>query len=747
MVSKLSREDVLAGVDVLRTLGMLGVIVTKAGSQWADCRCPLHQDTNPSFRVALEANGEHEKGFWMCMAENKHGSIFDLVIEMGQAKDFAEACKFLGAPLPERRQKGVPKQATKPEEPKVPKAPVVTEEDVQRSIANLRDEVEARRYLIEERGLDQATIEKCRIGFVRKNGMGAIVIPKPAAGEVQHWKWLPFPRPERQSGKLRFWHTEGADTSILFPHASFAKDEHVLVVESELDAALALSFGVSAVGNGGTSHYTVDALKPIWECGAVPILFPDNDEAGDKAMQKCLDQITDACLPFGVMNTPLPKNCKDLGDIVKEHGRAAVKDWLARAIPAVEVRMPRAGAKDVWDRLHMRDKDGESRVWKILTNLDIILAWDPRWRDRLWLNDLGHAMMLDGEPITDTTISNIRVAIQFDYEHDWGNENVFDRVKAACTARRVNPVSSYLRSLTWDGEGRLDHMDDYLSMPANQDLDLKRAYLRKFMIGAVARIMAPGCKMDTMLVLYSKRQGVGKSRFAAALAGAWFCDESLRPDDKDCKLTLHKSWIVEVSELDATTRRRDVAELRAFISRTEDTIRAPYGKLSETFQRHFVFLGTTNDMGVVKEDDGRRYWPIEVLEIDVPAIEAVRDQLWAEAVAAYKGGERWWLDTDKEAQRRADTEARFTDPDVAADCIAAFVEASQEPREAGVGIEDVSKHLRDCGLVVSRKELPGLLRKAGLEVRNVRVPLRAPRDQQKVLKRWAFVAAPGCATE
>jgi hypothetical protein len=71
MVSKLSREDVLAGVDVLRTLGMLGVIVTKAGSQWADCRCPLHQDTNPSFRVALEANGEHEKGFWMCMAEFK----------------------------------------------------------------------------------------------------------------------------------------------------------------------------------------------------------------------------------------------------------------------------------------------------------------------------------------------------------------------------------------------------------------------------------------------------------------------------------------------------------------------------------------------------------------------------------------------------------------------------------------------------------------------------------------------------
>lgn len=733
--SKATREDVLAGVDVLRTLGMLGVSVVKAGAVWADCLCPLHDDGKPSFRVAIQANGDHEKGFWMCMAENKHGSIFDLIIATGHAQTFADACRFLGSEPPQKQARKA-KDAQEPPKPRPVMVPVVTEEQVKRSIANLRDEVDARRYLIEERGLDQATIEKCRIGFVREGNTAAIVIPKPAVGEVQHWKVLPFPRPERQSGTPRFWHTKGADTSILFPHSSFTKGEHVLVVESELDAALALSFGVCAVGNGGTSHFTIEALKPIWEGGAVPILFPDNDDAGDNALRKCLEQITDACLPFGVVSTPLPKNCKDLGDIVKEHGRAAVKDWLAKAIPSVEVRYPRRGSMEVWERLHMKQVDGEERVWKILTNLDIILAWDERWRDRLWLNDLGHAMMLDGEPITDTTISNIRVSIQFDYEHDWGNENVFDRVKAACTARRVNPVASYLKSLVWDKETRLDHMDDYMQMPDTQDLELKRSYLRKFMIGAVARIMAPGCKMDTMLVLYSKRQGVGKSRFASALAGTWFCDESLRPDDKDCKLTLHKSWIVEVSELDATTRRRDVAELRAFISRTEDTIRAPYGRLNETFQRHFVFLGTTNDMGVVKEDDGRRYWPIEVLEIDVDAIEKVRDQLWAEAVEAYRDGERWWLDSGKEAQRRADTESRFTDPDVAADSIVAYLSGRVDAQETGLSIDDVSKHLRDTGLSVSRKELPGLLRKAGLEVRNVRMPATSAVQRQQVLKRW-----------
>jgi predicted P-loop ATPase len=39
----------------------------------------------------------------------------------------------------------------------------------------------------------------------------------------------------------------------------------------------------------------------------------------------------------------------------------------------------------------------------------------------------------------------------------------------------------------------------------------------------------------------------------------------------------------------------------------------------------------------------RRYWPVQGPKVDLPALRTMRDQLWAEAVHAYRKGERWHL--------------------------------------------------------------------------------------------------------
>jgi predicted P-loop ATPase len=206
-----------------------------------------------------------------------------------------------------------------------------------------------------------------------------------------------------------------------------------------------------------------------------------------------------------------------------------------------------------------------------------------------------------------------------------------------------HPVRDYLDKLDFDGKARLETMfSDYFGTEQNA---YTAAVGRGFMIGAVARIFDPGCKVDTMPILESP-QGCLKSTATRTLFDPWFTDEINDLGSKDSAMQVNGTWCVEISELDAMARS-DVSKIKAFVSRQSDRFRPPYGRRVIECPRSCIFIGTTNAEGYLKDETGnRRYLPIKVgvtRMIDVEGLARDRDQLWAEAVVLYRAGTKWWL--------------------------------------------------------------------------------------------------------
>ena len=160
------------------------------------------------------------------------------------------------------------------------------------------------------------------------------------------------------------------------------------------------------------------------------------------------------------------------------------------------------------------------------------------------------------------------------------------------------------------------------------------------MIGAVARAYTG--KQNAVLVLDGP-QDIGKSQFARWLCPlpGLFKDGGINPDNKDDNLLAIRSFVWEVSELGATTRRADVEALKGFLSREQFTLRPAYAHFDVVKPGLASFVGTVNNSsGIFSDPTGsRRYWTTTVTSIDWTYTQHVTlSQVWAEAVAAYRAG-------------------------------------------------------------------------------------------------------------
>ena len=103
-------------------------------------------------------------------------------------------------------------------------------------------------------------------------------------------------------------------------------------------------------------------------------------------------------------------------------------------------------------------------------------------------------------------------------------------------------------------------------------------------------------------------------------------------------LYLRGKLVADLTELSAM-RRADLERFKAWITLPVDEYRAPYARLPVLAPRRFVLMGTTNEYQYLTDTTGnRRFIPVRCGEINLSYLRECREQLFAEAVVAYRDG-------------------------------------------------------------------------------------------------------------
>jgi predicted P-loop ATPase len=163
--------------------------------------------------------------------------------------------------------------------------------------------------------------------------------------------------------------------------------------------------------------------------------------------------------------------------------------------------------------------------------------------------------------------------------------------------------------------------------------------------------MDPGCQFDTALTLVGTAGGERKSSFFNVMAGDDFYRSSLARigDQQAVGMNMRGMWLVELGELSSlrTTDRDSFAE---FITRRREQFNAKYERCEAREPRQCGICATTNTEQFLDAFDPavrRRFWPVYVgKRIDIRWVQEHRDEMWAEAYAAFKAGEPWWYEDE-----------------------------------------------------------------------------------------------------
>jgi len=217
-----------------------------------------------------------------------------------------------------------------------------------------------------------------------------------------------------------------------------------------------------------------------------------------------------------------------------------------------------------------------------------------------------------------------------------------------------NPVADWIGSRPWDGVPRWQAFTETVKVgPDKHQQWLRTALISRWMLSAVAAVFAPAGVIAHGCLVLQGPQGVGKTTWVRRLVphdlDVVLTGATLDPEKKDSVKLAVSHWLVELGEIGGTFRKADLDRLKAFVTLGVDKLRLPYAAEESEFVRRTVFCASVNESRFLIDETGnRRWWTIPVESVDYQHTFDMQ-QVWAEALAAYRQGLHWHLSPEEAA--------------------------------------------------------------------------------------------------
>lgn len=475
----------------------------------------------------------------------------------------------------------------------------------------------------------------------------------------------------------------GSDANLpYFPPGRIAHSHNGIgdIHEGEKKAACAVKNGQFAIGIGGSWNWhspgNKDAVHPailadLKAHGITELrLWPDGDvskvgvQMGWGKFARCLKALGFAIKIMDMR--PLGPGAK-YDDMAALHGH----NYVMQQVGLIDLNTMRISTSQLLEAIPDLEytssgDDGPKVITAMESNFAKILRSYPLFDGQLWYDAELQRFMLGDEPWEDgLTVTSLLEVFQttlgFNRKGPKGNTASLRMLETAVVqvARETKryPFREYLQTRKWDGTRRLDTwLRDYCD---GEDTPFARHAARRILVAAVARTFRPGCPLRWALILKGP-QGKGKSGIPEIFFGReqWGDLEKSMVQSKDGQILFATAACIRHDELAALTSATESEHLKALISKTSVMFRPPYDKSMKSFPARCVHIGSTNDDRFLRHDPtGNNRWVVVNVSIsgqkfDFQQLYQLRDQLWAEAVAAYREGQEY------ETVPNADQEAR-----------------------------------------------------------------------------------------